>query len=801
MTRTSVFRRGWQAAAAVVVFVAAPPAGRAGPGPAGAGSEKAAKGSETAGGESIPGDDDALYRCGKAQGSMTVSLRPGMKLDELAGWAMSFTCKNLVFSGAIGARQLAVTVMAPRPMKASEAWRLFLVALQSLNLTVVPRGDLLEIVEAPTAKRQSLPLFRAPGRAPGGEELVRVIFRPAQVTSGNLAQALTPLTSAAGEVIDLSWAGVVVVTDHGSHIAAMREMLEEIDRPGADQGLYFLPVRHAAATELVETLRALLETADIGARPSPPARPAQPSRPGSRPGSSAGEAPASSAAEAPARILADERTNSLILLASRPAYERTRALVERLDVDVEGAGGGRVHVHFLEHTSAEKMAETLGALLGQRSAAGRSGQGRPGTRPQDTRAPSAPARATPASAPAPAPDDSIGIEGDVRVTADPLSNSLLVLGSDRDYLALQKILRELDTPRPQVYIEALIIEVGSGWSRAIGTTWHAGHLTRDGMWLGALGHPQLSSFVNLGEAAEAGAGVNGFLGGIVGLPVPGMAELLGTSIPSFTVLFQALAQRDEVEILSAPHVTTTDHMEALLSSGQIIPFVSGATGLPGTTSGSAPLIERQPVGLTLKVTPHVGATGKVRLDIDLVLEDVLPGGGEFGPSTSNRHIKNSVVVGDQESAVLGGLMTQKVQRFETKIPLLGDIPILGLLFRRTERKHDKANLVVLITPFVMLDSLDGVRSVERVLERRTEFLGALDRLDQMGYLPGRKPTRMRGLISEIAHQSALIDEQRAQLRKLEHPGPGPAGPILPTPSSIESAMSGSPRDASAANAP
>ena len=129
--------------------------------------------------------------------------------------------------------------------------------------------------------------------------------------------------------------------------------------------------------------------------------------------------------------------------------------------------------------------------------------------------------------------------------------------------------------------------------------------------------------------------------------------------------------------------------------------------------------------------------------------------------------------------MLGGLMTQKVQRLETKIPLLGDIPILGLLFRRTERKQEKANLVVLVTPFVMLDSLDRVRSVERVLERRTEFLGALDRLDRMGYLPGRKPTRMRGLIAEVARQTALIDEQRAQLRQLEHHGPGPAGPIEP----------------------
>ena len=763
MGRTSAIRRGWQAVMAAVFFAGAPPAGRAGPET----EEKA--GTKPAGAGGVSGEDDALYRCGKARGEIAVSLRPGLKLDELAGWAMSFTCKNLVFSGAVAGRQLAVTVMAPRPMKASEAWRLFLIALQSMNLTVVPRGDFLEVVEAPTAKRHSLPLFRSAARAPGGEELVRVIFRPAQVTSGNLAQALTPLTSAAGEVVDLSWAGVVMVTDHGSHIAAMREMVEEIDRPGADQGLYFLPLRHAAATEMVETLRALLETAHIGARPAPPRQE------GKR------GAPAPAAAEAPARILADERTNSLILLASRPAYERTRGLVERLDVDVEGSGsGGRVHVHFLEHTSAEKMAETIGALLGQRAPS----TARPGRPAQDARAATG-ARAAPASSRPSAPstaEQSVSLQGDVRVTADPLSNSLLVLGSDRDYLALQRILRELDAPRPQVFIEALIIEVGSGWSRALGTAWHGGHLTRDGLWLGSLGHPQLSSFLDLGSAggaAAAGAGLSGFLGGIVGVPVPGMDKLLGTSIPSFTVLFQALAQRDEVEILSAPHVTTTDHMEAILASGQIVPFVSGVTGLAGTTSGTAPLVSREPVGLTLKVTPHVGASGKVRLDIDLVLEDVLPGAGEFGPSTSNRKIKNSVVVGDQESAVLGGLMTQKVQRLETKIPLLGDIPILGILFRRTERKQEKANLVVLVTPFVILDSVDGVRSVERVLERRTEFLGALERLDAMGYRPGRKASRMRGLIAEVARQTAIIDEQRAQLRKLEHHGPGPAGPISP----------------------
>ena len=807
MAHSTAIRRIWQVAVAMTLLVAAPADGRAGPDRAArdhagreqterdragrkqtgrehAGRDHAERGGKAAGpardapvvGDAA-GEDDALYRCGKAQSDVTINLRPGLKLAELAGWAMSFTCKNLVYSGAVGARQLDVTVMAPRPMGPPAAWRLFLVALEGMNLTVVPKGEFLEIVEAPTAKRHALPLFRRVERAPGGEELVRAIFRPGQVTSANLAQALTPLASGAGEIVELGWAGVVVVTDHGSHIAAMRDMMEEIDRPGSDQGLYFLPLRHAGAGDLVETLRSLL-TPDAARTPAPSAPPGRPA------------APAADAA--PARILADERTNSLILLASRAAYERTRALVERLDVDVEGSGsGGRVHVHFVENTSAEKMAETLGALLGQRESSPAAG-GRPGA------ARRGPVARTGGPAPAPAPgaggpDSPIDLQGDVRVTADPLSNALLVLGSDRDDLALQSILHQLDVPRPQVFIEALIIEVGSGWSRTIGSSWHVGRLTRNGLWLGSLGHPQLSSLQGLGGqdgaaggtgaaaagAAAAAAGLGGFLGGVVGAAIPGAETLLGTSIPSFTVLFQALAQSNHVEILSAPQVMTTDHVEALLSAGETVPFVTGVTGLPGTAGGSVPVVERENVGLTLKVTPHVGASGKVRLDIDLVLEELLPGSSDLGPSTSKRQIKNAVVVGDQESAVLGGLMTHKAQTVETKIPLLGDFPVLGALFRRRETHEEKANLVVLITPYVVLDSNDSVRAVERVLERRGEFLGAIERLRRMGYVPGKSPRRLRGLVAEISRQVGQVDEERAVLRQLERQALPAAGPIDP----------------------
>ena len=756
--RAHLTRRAWQVLASIACLVSAPPASRAAPVEGG----KAEPAPSPAAGPraAIPGEDDQLYSCRAAQADVKVSFKPGIPLADLITWAMSFTCKTFVYAPRLASRALGVTVMAPRPMSSAEAWRLFLVALQAMDLTVVARGRVLEIVESATARKRSLPVVEAGPDVPSGEAPVRALFRPRAASSANLAQALTPLLSSDGEIVDLAWASVVLVTDRGSHIARMRELVEAIDRPGSEQILYFVPVRHAVARELVEAVRALTAPA--------------PARAGAA-------APVTASWPAPAAILADERTNAVILLATAEAYERTRALIERLDIDVEGGGGTRVHVHFLEHTDAEKMAATLGALLGQRGTPrpppARSGPGeRRSDRPSDRAAGRAPGD-SPGGSPKGSPEGSIDLQGEVRVTADPLSNAILVLASERDDVALQEILRRIDRPRDQVYIEALVIEVGSGWSRHLGAAWHGGRLTRDAMWMGAMGGP-LSSIVSEKTPLQPPVG---FLGGVIGQKIPGAEALLGTSIPSFTVLFQALAHSQHVDILSAPHVMTTDHVEANLSSGDLIPFQTGITGVPGGLGVPLGQVEREEVGLTFRVTPHVGASGRIRLDIDLSIEDVLPGKGDFGPSTSKRRIVNSVVVGDQESAILGGLVTRKVGRRETKIPLLGDLPVVGALFRQRETFADQADLVVVITPYIVTDSVDGVRSVERVLEGRAEFLTALERLDAMGFRARPDGRRMRGLVAEIARRVGQVEEERRTLREMKRRAPAQAGPIVSTP--------------------
>jgi general secretion pathway protein D len=689
-----------------------------------------------------PGEDDELYRCGKAKGEIAVTFKPGTELADLVGWAMSFTCKNFVYSSRVLAgRSLTVTVVAPSRMTPAEAWRLFLIALHGMNLTVVPKGKVLEIVELPQARRHAVPIVRPGAAAPSDEQVVRVLFRPARIPVDDLAAALKPLASADGELIPLARAGLLVVTDTGAHLARMRELAEEIDQGGPEAGVYTLPVARARAVDIAPLLREIL----AGDGPAAPA--------------AGKEAPAGEAA--PLRILVDERSNTLVLLATRAGYGRARALVERLDIDVDGGGAGGAHIVALRHGDAVKMAETLSALLTGAAAAASGG---------------APAR------PSGKVDPTAGaIEGQVRVTADALSNSLLVWAGARDFVAVREIVRQLDVPRAQVFIEAMIVEVTSGHTRDVGVAWHGGTISRRGdLWFGGLASDSLNS-VSFAKAAENGElGWSGFLGGVMGVPIPGVDKLLGTSIPSFTVLFQALAQNDHVDILSSPTLMTTDNIKATLAVGQNIAYKAGVKGVSATPGVAIEDIKRDKVGLTLDVTPHVGAGGEVRLDLEITVQDII-GADELGPTWSERKVTNTVVVRDADTAVIGGLVGRKKRKETEKVPLLGDLPVLGHLFRSTHDEERKTNLVVLLTPYVLTDPLDRARAVDRVLERRSEVLGALERLDAMRMRPRPDGTRLRGLVAEIDRKVHEVEEQRALLDSLDLGPPVPAGPVEPPP--------------------
>jgi general secretion pathway protein D len=367
------------------------------------------------------------------------------------------------------------------------------------------------------------------------------------------------------------------------------------------------------------------------------------------------------------------------------------------------------------------------------------------------------------------------------VSADKPTNSLVIVASVGDFLSLREVIRKLDTPRPQVYIEATIVEVGVDNGRDLGVSFHGGADFGDGnLLLGGVQHTDLSS-LNVATLATA----RGLVGGALGSLLPGSEQLLGQSIPSFGVLFQALATNSNVNVLSSPHILTTDNEEAEISVGENIPYQGALTGLGGGAGGAAggffptQSIQRQDVALTLKITPQINASNMVRLAIDLEISDIASEDFQgLGPSWSKRTIKDTVVVQDQQAVIIGGLISDRVTNTESKVPLLGDIPILGYLFKYSQKRKVKRNLLVLLTPYIVKGQMDIEQIVERRVREQREFIRSFSNFRQIKYRPNTDYRRKRGVVEEINRSLIKVEKDAELLRELdrkrvEHPD----GPI------------------------
>jgi len=722
-------------------------------------------------------DDDSKdsypFKCRKPHGKVWVRFREEVELKDLITWAMGFTCRNFIFGSSVLKRAPKVRIISPMQMTPWQAWRVFLVALQTMNLTVVPKGNVLKVVETRQSKDESLPLYRR-GHPAATDRMVRVIFRPEHIPPDQLEAALNILKSKTGSVKAIPAAGVVVITDQGSNIAKMRTMIRELDQPMIGERIYMIKVIYADVEELATKLNEILGTKDSSASTRTTTRRSRRSRRRGRRTTSSSSALAKKIEAAkPSKIMADERTNSLIVLASKAAYMRVYALVKRLDIPTEVEGAGRIHVYYLENADAEELANTLTTVISGITQARGSSSSR-NRRNARTR------RRTPTRRSNSGLSGAAAFEGNVRVTQDKPTNSLVVVASVKDYIAVRKIIRKLDAPRRQVFIEAVIAEVKVDNSRDLGVSFHGGKDLSDGsLLIAGLQHQDLKS-LNVASLATQ----TGLLGGAIGPLLPNAEQLLGTSIPSFGLLFQALATNSNINVLSSPHILTTDNEEAEISVGENIPYQSSLTSLPGIGTGTGgnttggfgfPVqsIQRQDVALTLKITPHINASDMVRLEIDQEISDIAsPNFAGLGPSWAKRTIKTTVVVRDEQSVVIGGLMAERETYSESKIPLLGDVPILGYLFKYTQKSKSKTNLLVLLTPYVVKDQMDIEQIVQRKVRERNEFLRSFSNLRRMKYNPHVDYRRKRGLVEEINHAVKGVEREvelikATQLKKIE----------------------------------
>ncbi|MBA3395330.1 MAG: type II secretion system secretin GspD [Deltaproteobacteria bacterium] len=679
------------------------------------------------------GEDEALYRCKSRSAEVAINFKPELDVKELMAWVVGFTCKNFILDPRIVTTGKKVTVIAPNKMSAPEAYRVFLVALSTIGLTVVPKGNVVRIVDAGAARRDTVPIYRK-GLPPDGDQVVRYLLRPAYAGPETLVQAFATMKSDIGEVQQIGT--MILMTDYAGNVRDMMSLARLVDVSTGSDGIYTIVVQHADATKLSEKIGGIL---GIGA-----ATPAA--------AATAGK-PATTSAAVPSKVMVDERTNTLIVASSEAGYLRFKALVERLDVALDIEGGSSIHVYRLGSAIADELAKTLNDALGQGT-----------TRTQ-------PAKGT-GPLPAPSVAEGLGtaIEGQVRVISDAPTNSLIVMSTGRDFLAIKEVIAQLDQPRRQVYIEAVILEVTMSDGLSAGTSSHGGIPWGDtGLAIGGVQAPELKS---LNPLTLTGAG--GLIGGLISSSTK---TIVGKSIPSYGILFQALADSSHTNVLSAPSLIALDNSEAKSKIGTNIGFVRGLSfgGLTGDSpTGSVNQnIERIDLLLELNIKPHISIDDTILLEIK---HDSKESGGEdrFGPIWNTRSIETRVLVRDQQTVVIGGLMQEREISKATKVPLLGDIPLIGYLFKYSTKSKRKSNMLVMLTPYIVKDQMDLQSLHARKLRDHDEFVRSFKTLDGMKYQPKIDYGRKRGLVEEINRAVLGVDEDaaaRAALRpRSEIPG-------------------------------
>jgi general secretion pathway protein D len=684
-----------------------------------------------------PEDDLQLYHCKDKTGPVSVTFKPETELKDLVTWVMGFTCRNFMFDPSYVQRGKKVTIIAPNTMSPQEAYRVFLVALSTIGLTVVPKGNVLRIVEAATARAETVPLVH--GIPDNSEQIVRFVLRPTYAQVATLQTALNAMKSAAGDVQIVGT--VLLVTDYATHVRDMLEVVKQIDVPGGTDGVYTVTIKFADADKLAKELEAYLAMTVAPADKTAPAA-------------------------MPPKLMVDARTNTLIIASSDATYHKLEAIIERIDVPVETENGGSMHIYPLKAAIAEEVAKVMNDAISGQAKPNAATQGKPGAN---------------AGAAAPASAESLRLEGEAHVIADKGTNKLIVMSTGRDFLALKNIIQELDEPRKQIYIEATIVEVQLENDSDFGFAEHGTYSTKNGAVV--LGGVESASQNSPGISSTSAAGLaslTGLLGGVLG-PALGASSLLGTSFPSYGLVFQALGTNSHTRVLSAPSIIALDNEDAKYQVGTNIPYSKGVIPISAVTptAGTQTNIDRKDLLLELDIKPHISSGDEVLLEVKHSNNEKL-GMDALGPIWSTRTMETRVVVRDQQTVVIGGLMQQKDDTFVTSVPILGDIPVLGNLFRYTTKQKIKTNLLVMLTPFIIKDQLD----LEMIRQRRTreadEFMNSQRALEGMKLDRSVNYSRKRGMIEEINRSLQSVEEEAAQRAQIVRAPVIPTGPITPS---------------------
>jgi general secretion pathway protein D len=450
-------------------------------------------------------------------------------------------------------------------------------------------------------------------------------------------------------------------------------------------------------------------------------------------------------------LIAYPATNSLIITDSVHNIRKIESLIRALDVRAP-EGKGKINVYYLRNANADDIAKVMSSLVARLPAV-----------PGGAQAPMGPATI---------------LEGTVTITADKATNSLIIVASPIDFETIKDVIQKLDIRRRQVYVEAAIIEMGLAKARELGFEFQATNLSNleSSNKLSGIGG---TNFGNIATAASGPAGLATLTGLNVGA-VKGTFTFNGQEFLNIGALLHALQTDGNVNVLSTPNILTTDNQKAEIMVGENVPFVTGQTQSTATGGGSIlTTVERKDVGITLKLTPQITSDDNVKLEIYQEISAITATAGLnpniVGPSTSKRSASTTVVVKDRETMVIGGLIRDNVTSSTSKVPLLGDIPILGWLFKYKTTKVEKTNLMIFITPYIIKNERDAEAITKKKADALEEFRTEhrIEKKDAGGLVEPKKPEARPEQTDQPA-AGPKKDDAGAAAPAPEAPAPQPA---------------------------
>jgi general secretion pathway protein D len=574
-----------------------------------------------------------------------------------------------------------VTVISPKKIALDEVYKVFESVLEIYGFATVEAGEVIKVVPAQEARGKNLDLRLKREEIAPEDRIVTQILSLQHASPDEIKKVLDPLISKSSIILSFPPTGMLIITDVLSNIKRLQEIVTALDVDGVGEVISYVPLRYASSADMVKSLTAIFQQQ------------------------------AGKGALAPIKIVADDRANALMILATENDTKKVKELVKLMDKEMP-KGSGAIRVYYLQNAKAEDLVKVLTGLP-QQSAA-RTGTG------------TAAAGTTAAAA----QSSTAAFSKNVQIVADKATNALIITADTADYLIIEDVIRKLDITRPMVYLEALIMEVNAEKSFGVGVEWSAlkdvgatgitntnasGQETGSGRNVGILGFQGTSIIPQINSSGTVSM-PGGFSVGVIGAGI----SIGGVLFPNIGAVLQAYQNDTDARILATPQLLTLDNEDAEITVGSNVPYVTRQdTTVTTTTNYSS--YEYKDVGVTLKVTPQINKDGFIRMKLDQSVTKVVSqsatvdqtGTKILTPTTDKRTAKTTVVVKSGETVVIGGMIQDTSDEGTSKVPLLGDIPLLGWLFKTKSTSNKRTNLFVFITPRIIQTPEDATRIKEQ----------------------------------------------------------------------------------------